>query len=231
MSTSHGHFLPASPTDRRSPCPALNSLANHGYLPRHGTQITFTHLLHAVKTVYNLSFPLALLLTVGAFLTCAKFSVNRSWSWLPVSVAWTLDLADLSARGWDKIAHDAALVHVSGAPLHAPDPALLADLLAAARAQPKQGLTLRGLAEVHTARVRALPPRRPLSSLHAQIAAGECALAWLVMRHPAAGVVEVDTLAQWFGEERLPDVWQRPNEPVGLVQARINADEVQRFGR
>ncbi|KAJ7191656.1 Chloroperoxidase [Mycena pura] len=233
-STSNDHsFLPAGPTDRRSPCPALNSLANHGYLPRHGTQITFTHLLQAVKTVYNLSLPLALLPTLAGFLTCAKLSVNpaeyRRWSWLPVSVAWTLDLADLSARGWAKLAHDASLVHPSGIPSHAPDPALLADLLATARAQPNQGLTFRELVAVHAARLRTLSPRHPLSTLHARIAAAECAIAWLVMRHPATGVVEVDTLAQWFGEERLPEEWQRPREPIALLQARRSTNEVQRI--
>ncbi|CAG8835038.1 22518_t:CDS:2, partial [Racocetra persica] len=28
------------PDDKRSPCPALNTLANHGYLPRGGENIT-----------------------------------------------------------------------------------------------------------------------------------------------------------------------------------------------
>ena len=28
------------PNDSRSPCPALNALANHGYLPRDGKDIT-----------------------------------------------------------------------------------------------------------------------------------------------------------------------------------------------
>jgi hypothetical protein len=36
-----GHeFIPAGPDDSRSPCPWLNALANHGYLPRDGRSIT-----------------------------------------------------------------------------------------------------------------------------------------------------------------------------------------------
>ncbi|KAI7650197.1 hypothetical protein KC319_g11107, partial [Hortaea werneckii] len=34
-------FQPPGPHDRRGPCPGLNSLANHGYLPRNGiTSVT-----------------------------------------------------------------------------------------------------------------------------------------------------------------------------------------------
>ncbi|KAJ6542849.1 Chloroperoxidase [Mycena capillaripes] len=248
-------FIPADASDRRSPCPALNALANHGYLPRRGTQITFMHLLHAVRTVYNLSLPLALLLTVVGFLTCAKLNVKlpmptwsssassvkhaassfRPFQW-QFSLSWTLDLADLSARGWNKIAHDASLVHPSGVPSHAPDPALLSSFLSAAsRARPQEmgmGLTLRELAAVHASRERSLP--RPLRGVHEQIALGECALGWLVMRNPATGVIDLGTLEQWFGQERLPDEWwecRRPVKPVGLLLARKTAGEVQRFSK
>lgn len=36
---SEYQYQPARPTDSRSPCPALNALANHGYLPRDGKNI------------------------------------------------------------------------------------------------------------------------------------------------------------------------------------------------
>ncbi|KAJ7325528.1 Chloroperoxidase [Mycena albidolilacea] len=239
-------FIPAGRLDKRSPCPALNALANHGHLPRRGTQITFTQLLCAVRTVYNLSLPLALLLTLVGFLTCAKFSVNvpqsspatpehspySGYRWR-LSVSWTLSLSDLSARGWNKIAHDASLVHVSGIPSHAPDPALLSNLLSTASrsgTQHEAGITLEGLAAVHVLRKRSLSC--PLSRLHEQVAVGECALGWLVMRNPRTGVIELDTLEQWFGEERLPEGWwdsKRPVKAVGLIQSRRTAGKVQRL--
>jgi len=246
-------FIPAGTSDKRSPCPALNALANHGYLPRRGTQITFTQLLHAVTSVYNLSLPLALLLTLAGFLTCAKFVINlpipKAQSSSPISprlypcggycwrlsVSWTLNLSDLSARGWNKIAHDASLVHASGIPSHAPDPALLFSLLnAASHSEPQQEvrISLNGLAAVHASRERALP--RPLGGTHEQIAVGECALGWLVMRNPRTGVIDLDTLEQWFGEERLPEGWwesKRPVKPVGLIQARKTAGKVQHFAK
>ncbi|KAJ7156153.1 hypothetical protein C8R46DRAFT_1294635 [Mycena filopes] len=229
-------FIPATPSDRRSPCPALNALANHGYLPRRGTQISFTHLLRATQHVYNLSLPLALLLTLVGFLTCAKFNFSftrpecRGWNWRP-TLSWTLDLADLSARGPTKIAHDGSLVHASGAPSNAPDPALLAAFLAAAAHSPSTetgGLTLPDLAALHAANTRDLK----LSAFHEQVALGECGLGWLVMRNPSTGAVPLETLEAWFGEERLPEGWwaRRVARPkVGLVQARKTAGEVGRL--
>lgn len=151
-------------------------------------------------------------------------------------MSWTLNLADLSARGWNKIAHDGSLVHLSGAPSHAPSPGLLANFLNTARASPhpnaEAGLTLGELTEVHVARERSLP--RPLGNVHEQIAVGECALGWLVMRNPATGIIDLDTLEQWFGEERLPEGWwdsRRPVKPVGLILARKMAGEVQRLAK
>jgi hypothetical protein len=117
-------------------------------------------------------------------------------------------------------------VHLSGVPSHAPDPALLADLLRAAG--PDAGLTLKGLADLHAGRTAALV--RPLGSVHETIALGESGLVWLVMRNAEEAVVKKDTLAQWFGEERLPLAWwneRRPARPVGLLQVRKTIGEVQ----
>ena len=159
--------------------------------------------------MYNLSYPLALLLTTAGFATCGRLS------WAPVEpttpsrpaarhAPWykqiilllialanaamravptlTLDLHALSARGATKIAHDAALVHADGgrtAPC-APSPTLVAGLLAAAGAQ---GLDIRALARYHARRERDAPP---LSRLHTQIAAAECSLVWQVLHRVPA---------------------------------------------
>ncbi|KAG5636396.1 hypothetical protein H0H81_008170 [Sphagnurus paluster] len=66
-------FVPATPSASRSPCPALNTLANHGYIPRNGIAIPFWTLFGAIKHVYNLSTPLALLLTTVGYLTSGTF--------------------------------------------------------------------------------------------------------------------------------------------------------------
>ncbi|KAL0057387.1 hypothetical protein AAF712_015974 [Marasmius tenuissimus] len=41
--------------DSRSPCPWINALSNHGYLPRNGKNITIPAMLDAVEDVYNVS--------------------------------------------------------------------------------------------------------------------------------------------------------------------------------
>lgn len=48
----HEWILP-TPEDSRSPCPGLNVMANHGWLPRSGKDIDLAALQHAVKGAFN----------------------------------------------------------------------------------------------------------------------------------------------------------------------------------
>ncbi|GLD95587.1 hypothetical protein PINS_up004264 [Pythium insidiosum] len=73
----------------RSPCPALNTLANHGYIPRHGHNIPSSVLRDANMAVFNMEFRLAQL----------------QISSLPAVVS----LSDLSRHNF--IEHDVSLVH------------------------------------------------------------------------------------------------------------------------
>jgi hypothetical protein len=43
-----GVFMPPSDSDIRGPCPGLNSLANHGFLPRDGKNIHVTDIVAAM---------------------------------------------------------------------------------------------------------------------------------------------------------------------------------------
>lgn len=61
-----GQWAPPGPGDVRGPCPALNTLANHGYLPRNGMNITRSNLTSALESVYSLSTVLANTLAVSA---------------------------------------------------------------------------------------------------------------------------------------------------------------------
>jgi hypothetical protein len=51
---SQYRYQAPGPNDSRSPCPALNALANHGYLPRDGKNISPDVLQRAVQ-VYSLT--------------------------------------------------------------------------------------------------------------------------------------------------------------------------------
>jgi len=48
-----GVFQAAGPDDSRSPCPGLNMMANHGYLPRNGKMISKEMIGHAFKIALN----------------------------------------------------------------------------------------------------------------------------------------------------------------------------------
>lgn len=56
------------PNDSRGPCPGLNLLANHGYLPRDG-HVTLGQVLDATARGFNMGADLATLLGVFAVLT------------------------------------------------------------------------------------------------------------------------------------------------------------------
>ncbi|KAK7039276.1 hypothetical protein VNI00_010181 [Paramarasmius palmivorus] len=206
MDSEHQFIPPVNPSESRAPCPALNALANHGYLPRSGRDITLTQLIHAIMTVYNLSYALALLLSLPAILRYGKF---HGWQ-------MTIDLASLSEFGVLKIAHPASLAHPNF-PSHSPDPGLVQDLLARAARNPSGGLDLRDLAATRVAR-EAVSPR--VDDLHEEIARGESALLYLMLKEDA--VIPPQRIKQWMGEERLPDNWEkiRPKQPVGLADAK-----------
>ncbi|KAM0415902.1 hypothetical protein ACHAPT_013113 [Fusarium lateritium] len=53
-----GTYAPSGPGDLRGPCPLINSLANHGYLPRDGRNVRLEEVLAGMDTV-GLSKPLA----------------------------------------------------------------------------------------------------------------------------------------------------------------------------
>ncbi|KAI1647035.1 Cloroperoxidase [Daldinia loculata] len=83
------------PSDVRSPCPMLNTLANHGFLPHDGKSITVN------KTVDALSSALNIAPELGSFLH--KFAVTTN----PQPNATTFDLNHLSRH--NILEHDGSL--------------------------------------------------------------------------------------------------------------------------
>ncbi|KDR84365.1 hypothetical protein GALMADRAFT_54851 [Galerina marginata CBS 339.88] len=63
---AHPH-LPLKPGDIRGPCPALNTLASHGYLPRNGI-VTPVQIINAVQEALNLDNTFARFLVFSTFL-------------------------------------------------------------------------------------------------------------------------------------------------------------------
>ncbi|KAK0739382.1 Chloroperoxidase [Apiosordaria backusii] len=88
-------FQPPSATDKRSPCPMVNALANHNYLPRDGANISLLKLIQAAKAGINLAPDATLIVGLKALQT----STTGGW--------FTFNLDDLNKHGI--IEHDASL--------------------------------------------------------------------------------------------------------------------------
>ncbi|KAH7089816.1 Chloroperoxidase [Paraphoma chrysanthemicola] len=127
-----GTYHPATPTDKRSPCPMINTLANHGYLPRTGTSITASQMKLAlretgistslgaifVNTVYNIHtdsttpLPSANVFTRIWTVLChpytllARFGMRRPGQ-VDISGQAVLDLDQLALPG--AVEHDISL--------------------------------------------------------------------------------------------------------------------------
>ncbi|TFK69192.1 Cloroperoxidase [Pluteus cervinus] len=235
--TSHP-FVASTAQDSRAPCPALNSLANHGYIHHNGCEISFFSLLFAIHHIYNLSIPLSFLLTFVGFLSVGHITwVSSSSHWIPLALpSWRINLSNLSQRGPHCITHDASLVHVNVYPSTTPDQSLVKHMLNFASHTGRDGLSLPELASLHSMQCKAIHTR--LDNLHEQIALGECGLAWAVMRSRTTSseddVIPYSRLATWFGKEELPEDWwdvggSRPKESIGLFEARERAEDVSRY--
>lgn len=223
-------WIPAGPTDARSPCPALNALANHNILyapflpplpscpPPHrplsnhtGRNLTYSALTAALEDAYGLSPTLAALLTGVGIATCGR----------PLSAQ--LDLDGLSKHG--VIEHDASLSHGDAPPgsslaPNTPDVARI-DLALG------QGKTV-SLEDLARARVRAERKLdKKLDAVHAQIGQGEVALTLLAIGDGRAA--DAARVRAWWAREELPYAlgWTPPvRGSVGLWRTRRTAGEV-----
>ncbi|KAF2736484.1 Cloroperoxidase [Polyplosphaeria fusca] len=89
---------PAGPADVRAPCPMLNSLANHGFLPHDGKAITENITISALNAALNINE------TLARFLHEAAATTN------PQPNATTYDLDHLNRHNF--LEHDASLSRV-----------------------------------------------------------------------------------------------------------------------
>ncbi|CAK4032224.1 Aromatic peroxygenase [Lecanosticta acicola] len=78
--TGEHAFQPPGEGDQRGPCPGLNALANHGYIPRNGV-VSLLGAVGAMNDVFGISLELAALLAVmGVVWTGNPVSLDPSFS-------------------------------------------------------------------------------------------------------------------------------------------------------
>lgn len=103
-------YIPPGPNDLRSPCPALNALANQGYLARNGTDWKAEEVIQVLSDVYNIDPSLG-----NEFVWAAVFLVGQ-----PLTQSFSLgDLSGLKEleegaglSRHNRIEHDASLTRL-----------------------------------------------------------------------------------------------------------------------
>lgn len=112
--TAHAYKDPNSQTDIRGPCPALNALANHGFIARDGIT-TYNELMDATQNVYNVGFDLATILAVagvgqgGDLLETKKLSIGCDASSRTAGVIGGLIGDELGLNGHNHFESDSSL--------------------------------------------------------------------------------------------------------------------------
>ena len=208
LSTEIHNYIPARPKDdRRSPCPALNTLANHGYLPRSGRRITPSGLATALRDGFGLS------LILSYFLAYVGFLVQYRWQMFDPSLPASLD--DFCCH--HGIEHNASVVHpdVSNGMSYASSHIDRRRWDSFFRGADNGRISLDYIAKTRVARER---ESGGIDNLHAVIARGEMALILGIFGNASwsfGGDIPVEILKDWWSHERFPDGWQ-PRRTQGL---------------
>ncbi|KAJ3746831.1 Chloroperoxidase [Lentinula detonsa] len=224
--TGNNAFCPPQKGDLRSVCPALNAMANHGFIPRDGRNLTFFTLFHGLKACYGLSSSLATVLVTGGFLAIGRLPIH-----IPFVPGGVIDLHLVGLH--NRVEHDASLVHLNTplghkyGPVEIQEewvPMLVNDIQPPTLFNSPEFLTT-FVDEADVGRMRArrqhdILPKK-LDPVHAEVARGEMAIILGVWnseyqrKHEGKQVkgesrekqgIPLQWLLQWLAEERLPDI-------------------------
>ncbi|KAH7402767.1 Peroxidase, family 2-domain-containing protein [Pyrenochaeta sp. MPI-SDFR-AT-0127] len=215
-SISFEDWQPPTDDDVRSPCPALNSLANHGILPRDGRRITIPILVEKLGKGVNLSAETATTLGMAAL----RLSKDPS--------SGAFDLDDLKKH--NGIEHDGSLSRKDfdlGGEEQDFCPEVFEETLSY-----YGGATEIGLKEVAAARWGRIQSSKannpaftygPAQQFSSYL---ESAVFHQLLRNPATRKASLDWIKIFFSEERLPyeEGWRPVNHINGFTVA---ADTLQ----
>ncbi|KAF1785826.1 hypothetical protein JG687_00012171 [Phytophthora cactorum] len=197
-SATEGSGVPnTTATFRRSPCPALNALANHGYLPRNGQNIAKGDLKAVIMEVFNIAND------------TATVQVN------PVPEVFSLDYLGRHVLP----EHDASLVRTDVYFGHDPmeiNSTLAEDFLTRADASEKINTT----AVAHTRRDRvtmceAINPECTFGANEKQTAFLQAALLLTVLGQ--GDFISVDHARSFLFEEQIPSDFVKAAEAVSVA--------------
>jgi hypothetical protein len=215
-------YQPPKPTDARSPCPFLNTAANHGILPRDGRNIPLPVIYRLLrKTGFDRIGANSRISATRRLITHIKEKLGKQHA------DDTIDLDEYGVHG--PIEHEASLTRNNTrtpqtADDRKPNLALVEGLLALAVNTPSDPVKRLGLAQVANWRFQRYRDEKKREELFALadksirpvdfgfkaqlLAASECTnLLYVLGRN---GVISVDQARSFLVEEKFPDDWTAP---------------------
>ncbi|KAF7368186.1 putative sterigmatocystin biosynthesis peroxidase stcC [Mycena venus] len=200
------NYQPPGEGASRSVCPALNTMANHGYIHRDGKNISMLETYRGLKACWGLSSPLAGLLALGG--------------WFAIRRLGRINLFDIGLH--NAIEHDASVVHLDCpagqkyAPIEIQQDlveefvvhAMKAASAAAGRRIAEADILVTQQDMVQT-RIRREKLSPPLDSFHADLGCGELVAIFGIWSRTVDGKqgVPLSWIRTWFATEKLPDGW------------------------
>ncbi|KAJ7198451.1 Cloroperoxidase [Mycena pura] len=196
-------WIAPGPTDVRSPCPGLNTLANHGYLPRNGKNLSIPMMLQAAIDGFNVGS--------DSIIQAAKFGL------LSGDAPTTLDLDALKLH--NLIEHDASISRndfAIGDNLH------FNETIFSTLANANPGVDFYNASSAgqvqHDRLAISLATNPNITNTPKEflLRTRESGLYLSVMGNPLTGVAPKQFVQIFFREERLPiaEGWIRPNVTI-----------------
>ncbi|KAF7928239.1 hypothetical protein BELL_0579g00030 [Botrytis elliptica] len=213
---SFTNWSPPGPGDVRSPCPAMNSLANHGFLPHDGKGITVPDVITALDAALNVGVDFA-----TAIGTAGLLSVQGNL------FATSFNLDDLNEHNFP-IEHDGSLSRADyySSPNHDDysfNQTIFKQFLSFFTS-PQTSISVAAAAKY--ARVKYEEEHDPHFSYSAQhfvLSYGETALYLSTLGDPVEGIADVEWVRVFFEEERLPyrEGWRRGSVQTNLASLAV----------
>jgi len=204
-SDPYGHvWIAPKATDVRSPCPGLNTLANHGYLPRNGMNFTIDQLMDGALQAFNLNWDPILVAAKFGLVTRADVNSFDKMSLDALSIHNIIEHdASISRNDWGDGTGDN--VHFNETTFSV-----------LANANPgKDYYDPTSAGEVQQARLAHSVATNPLlvnTEKEFKLRSRESALYLSIFGDPLTGVAPKKFVQIFFREERLPiaEGWKKP---------------------
>jgi hypothetical protein len=218
---SVGVFRRPQSTDLRSPCPGLNILANHGYLPRNGRGYTREMVTSVFKDVYNIGEDIS------------KFLLDESFTMGLNDTEFTLSLQSIGrhSKPQNLIEHDGSMAHTDFAlagNVNTVEPRLVEKMISFSKSN-RASLNFTELIEYRKWRwldAIASNPEIDAGGRPQFLAAAEVTLLFQNFKNEQ-GVLPVSSVRSIFYRNQLPRGFVKQNETLNRPKLFLLANEVR----